>query len=214
MKWRVGVVGLLLCVTGEGQTEGEVKGKVHPAPAEIVMGELKEAAALDEPRRRVIEVALDILEKCDWLPYVEGGDDPSAGGFDCSGAVYHVLRKCGLEPPRSSARQYDWLKSGGRLHEVPAGAKDAEDASLAHLRPGDLLFWAVDEKSGPRIHHVAIYLGKERKDGRPVMINATDGRSYRGKQANGYGVYDFRVPKAGSRSRLVGYGTPPGIPEG
>ena len=43
------------------------------------------------------------------------------------------------------------------------------------------------------------------------MINASDGRSYRGKKGNGYGVYDFRVPKADLKSRLVGYGTPPGL---
>lgn len=58
---------------------------------------------------------------------------------------------------------------------------------------------------------VALYLGTEKKDGRPVMINSTDGRSYRGQKANGYGVCDFRLPKAQSPSRLVGYGTPPGI---
>jgi hypothetical protein len=28
-----------------------------------------------------------------------------------------------------------------------------------------------------------------------------------------YGVYDFRVPPKGSKSKLVGYGSPPGIPE-
>jgi len=76
------------------------------------------------------------------------------------------------------------------------------------------LFWA---KTGPggavRVHHVALYLGTEKKDGRPVMIGSTDSRSYRGQKANGYGVHDFRVPKAGSESKLIGYGTPPGLEE-
>ena len=58
---------------------------------------------------------------------------------------------------------------------------------------------------------VGMFLGFEKKDGRPVMINATEGRSYRGKKGNGFGVYDFRVPRVGSKSRLVGYGTPPGL---
>ena len=45
------------------------------------------------------------------------------------------------------------------------------------------------------------------------MINATDGRSYRGTKANGYGVYDFKVPAAEAKAKLVGYGTPPGMEE-
>jgi cell wall-associated NlpC family hydrolase len=83
------------------------------------------------------------------------------------------------------------------------------------LKPGDLLFWSgtYEPTDGRKanITHVAIYLGREGKDKRPVMINATDGRSYRGKQANGYGVYDFYLPKEGSKSIFVGFGTPPGI---
>ena len=58
-----------------------------------------------------------------------------------------------------------------------------------------------------------MFLGYESKDDRPVMINSTDGRSYRGVKANGYGVYDFRLPAAGSKISFIGYGTPPGIAE-
>jgi hypothetical protein len=43
------------------------------------------------------------------------------------------------------------------------------------------------------------------------MINSTDGCTYRGQKSNGYGVYDFQIPKSESPSKLVGYGTPPGI---
>ena len=45
------------------------------------------------------------------------------------------------------------------------------------------------------------------------MINATDGRSYRGTKANGYGVYDFKMPAEDAKAKLVGYGTPPGMEE-
>jgi len=37
------------------------------------------------------------------------------------------------------------------------------------------------------------------------MINATSGRAYRGTKANGYGVYDFRLPRGASpRAVFVG----------
>ena len=63
------------------------------------------------------------------------------------------------------------------------------------------------------ITHVAMYLGREKTDGLQIMANATDGRSYRGTKANGYGVYDFSMPGKESKSKLVGYGSPPGISE-
>ncbi len=93
--------------------------------------------------------------------------------------------------------------------------EDTEDKSFANLKPGDLVFWTgtyvpTDDRT-LKITHVGMFLGYEKKDGRPVMINATNGRFYRGEKGNGFGVYDFRVPRVGSKSRLVGYGTPPGL---
>lgn len=57
----------------------------------------------------------------------------------------------------------------------------------------------------------AMYLGTEKSDGRPVMINSTDGRSCRSAKASGYGVYDFRLQQAGAKVAFRGYGIPPGI---
>jgi hypothetical protein len=92
-----------------------------------------------------------------------------------------------------------------------------EHPSLKKLRPGDLLFWgtpgSADDGANVSITHVAMYLGAEKKDGRAVMINSTDGRSYRRTRANGYGVYDFRLPQAGAKVAFIGYGTPLGIAE-
>lgn len=194
-------------VCGQEPEEG------HGRPAMLVAEELAEFDGLAEDRRKLIGAALAVGNDSPWLPYQDGGADPAAGGFDCSGAMYFVMRKAGLEPPRSSAGQWEWLKAAGRLKVVAPEAADLEHPSLADLKPGDLVFWekAAADGKGMRIHHVAMVLGKEKKDGRPVMINSTDGRSYRGKKANGYGVYDFRVPKAGSASRIAGYGTPPGV---
>ena len=139
-------------------------------------------------------------------------------GFDCSGAVHYVLHKAGLTPPRTSANQFLWVRENSKLHPVPAGAEDTEDKCFSKLKPGDLVFWSgtYEPKDGRlvKITHVAIFLGYEKKDGRAVMINATDGRSYLGKKGYGFGVYDFRVPKKGGKSRMVGYGTPPGLGKG
>ena len=180
-------------------------------PAKIETAELSEFDTLSVTRKHLIQTALDLARDWPWLPYLAGSARPQAGGFDCSGALYFVMRKASLDPPRSSAAQMEWLKKSGRLHVVSADAKDLKHASLANLLPGDMLFWAVNDMGATRIHHVALYLGTEKIDGRAVMINSTNGRSYRGQKGNGYGVYDFRVPKPESASKLVAYGPPPGI---
>jgi|688.fasta_scaffold184570_4 hypothetical protein len=54
-----------------------------------------------------------------------------------------------------------------------------------------------------------MYLGKEKTDGLRVMIGASDGRSYRGKKLIGFGIVDFKVPKVGSKTRIIGFGPVP-----
>ncbi|MEO7097946.1 MAG: NlpC/P60 family protein [Luteolibacter sp.] len=217
MGWFTAALFIVLSLPVFGQTEAPaVAPDPNTRPARITTEELNEYESLPEDRRKLIEAALAVLNDSPWLPYLDGGAEPEAGGFDCSGAMYFVMRKAGLDPPRSSGEQFQWVKKKGLLHEVDGNALDTKDRSLAALKPGDLLFWSVIDASPTgapvtRIHHVAMYLGTEKKDDRPVMINSTDGRSYRGQKANGYGVYDFRIQKAESLSRLEGYGTPPGI---
>lgn len=170
---------------------------------------------LPEARRNVISIAFSTAEEMKGLPYKYGGNGAADGGFDCSGAIHYILHKAGLNPPRTSADQFLWVKENSKLHLVANSAEDTEHASFSELKPGDLVFWtgtyAPTDGRLVQITHVAIFLGFEKKDGHAVMINATDGRSYRGEKGNGFGVYDFRVPREGSRSRLVGYGTPPGL---
>lgn len=179
--------------------------------------ELRGFSELPEARRKVISIALATADEVAGMPYKYGGNGPEDGGFDCSGAIHYVLHKAGLKPPRTSADQFLWVKENSKLHTVANSAEDTEDDSFAELKPGDLVFWSgTYEPTDNRrvdITHVAIFLGFEKKDGRAVMINATDGRSYRGKKGNGFGVYDFRVPRKGGKSRMVGYGTPPGLAE-
>lgn len=181
----------------------------------IEMRQLVDFEMLPQDRSRLLETAIRVAKEAPWLPYRFGGSAPGDGGFDCSGAVFYVLTQVGLKPPRTSAEQYLWLKQENRLTEIPPDVTDLSNPTMQPLRPGDLLFWGNTyvPTDGRKINvtHVAIYLGKERSDGLAVMINATDGRSYRGTKANGYGVYDFRLPKKGSKSTFMGFGTPPGI---
>lgn len=184
-------------------------------PAVIAAVELAGFGALPADRRKLIEAAIAIARDSPWLPYTVRGTEPSDGGFDCSGAMYFVMRKIGLDPPRTSAAQLEWLKRNDRLHLVPVDVVKLNHPTLTDLLPGDLLFWgrpgSIDAGVSVQITHVAMFLGHESEDHHAVMINSTDGRSYRSVKSNGYGVYDFRLPVAGATIRFIGYGTPPGI---
>lgn len=186
----------------------------EPLPL-LETSELRDFPELSEPRRNLIETAFKTGKDVAGMPYKYGGNGPADGGFDCSGAMHFILHKVGISPPRTSSDQFLWIKEKSKLHLVAKDAKDTTHESFADLKPGDLVFWSgtYEPTDGRKvaISHVAMFLGYEKKDGHPVMINATDGRSYRGKKGSGFGVYDFRVPRAGSKSRLIGYGTPPGL---
>ncbi|MEP2776599.1 MAG: NlpC/P60 family protein [Luteolibacter sp.] len=184
-------------------------------PRLLETSDLESFDELPEARQKLISMAIETGKEVHGMSYKYGGNGPEDGGFDCSGAMHYVLRKVGIQPPRTSSDQYLWVKKNSEFHEVAKTAVDTEDKSFDDLKPGDLVFWSGTFKPNDgrttNITHVGMYLGVEKKDGRPVMVNATNGRSYRGKKSNGYGVYDFRVPRAGSKSKIVGYGTPPGL---
>ena len=184
-------------------------------PAMIETNDLRDFRELPAGRQNLVETAIAVARNWPWLPYIYGGADPASGGFDCSGAMYYVMSRVGLTPPRTAAGQFFWLRDHERLRIVPDDATTADHSSLAWLRPGDLLFWSTDHPADHvkivNITHVAMYLGREKRDGLQIMANATDGRSYRGTKANGYGVYEFRLSREGSKSKLVGYGPPPGM---
>jgi hypothetical protein len=74
------------------------------------------------------------------VPYVWGGNGPS--GLDCSGLVKNCFGHCGVPLPRRASEQ--------------ARVGQPVPLSLAALRPGDRLYFAV---SRPAIDHTAIYLG-------------------------------------------------------
>ena len=154
------------------------------------------------------------------LDYKYGSADPSTGGMDCSGFVYFVLKQNGLEDvPRDSSEQYVWLRRARRFEAV-LSQKD-NSFELEDLKPGDLLFWTgtYSIERDPPITHAMIYLGREKKTGRRVMVGASDGRVYQGESRFGVSVFDFRIERPGKndegklRPTFIGYGHIPGLRE-
>jgi cell wall-associated NlpC family hydrolase len=152
------------------------------------------------------------------LDYKYGSADPATGGMDCSGFVYFVLKQNGVEEvPRDSSEQYVWLRRSGRFEPV-LSQKD-NSFELENLKPGDLLFWTgtYSIERDPPITHAMIYLGRERKTGRRVMVGASDGRIYQGESRYGVSVFDFSIERGRksdegkSRPTFVGYGHIPGL---
>ncbi|WP_193212693.1 C40 family peptidase [Luteolibacter marinus] len=179
----------------------------------VITGEnLVEYAGLSGLRKKIVDEALALAARGEWLKYQFGGEDPAEGGLDCSGSVHFVLSRAGMEPPRTSAAQFTWVKEEGALREVPAAVATLDDPLFDTLKPGDLLFWTgtYTPRDGREVavSHVQIFLGHEKSDNRPVMIGSSDGRSYRGIARNGYGVFDFRLPRAGSKGKFLGFGLP------
>jgi len=155
------------------------------------------------------------------LSYKYGSADPATGGMDCSGFIYYVLSNAGYKDvPRDSAGQYEWVRKNSDFHSVLSRSGDSFE--LNDLRPGDLLFWSGTYKVDREIPitHVMIYLGKEKSTDKPVMVGATDGRSYDGIRRFGVSVFDFKMPSGKPNkddpeltARFEGYASIPGLRE-
>lgn len=156
----------------------------------------------------------------DDLTYVYGSADPANGGMDCSGYIYYVLKKDGLDDvPRTASEQYVWARKAGNFRAVLS--RDAKTFEMDELKPGDLLFWTgtytVDRD--PPITHTMIYLGLEKETNKRIMVGSSDGRTYNGKSRWGVSVFDFKMPpKDLNPTKLtsplfVGYARIPGLVE-
>jgi cell wall-associated NlpC family hydrolase len=77
------------------------------------------------------------------VKYVWGGESMEEGGFDCSGLVYSIYKKLGVNVPRVSQAQFS----------------AATPVSVAQAQPGDLVFFRGYTKSATAPGHVAIYIG-------------------------------------------------------
>lgn len=174
----------------------------HPVAIEQISG----YQDYPEDVKKIILNAAVISEK--QLTYLFGSADPKNGGMDCSGTIHYLLHSVGLkEVPRSANDMYNWVKSHGQLHSVSSNNLNAPD--FANLVPGDLLFWSgTYAVSG--MSHVMIYLGKDHQ-GKPLVFGSSDGRTYMGQHMWGVSVYDFSLPRPGSKGTFVGYGCAPGL---
>jgi cell wall-associated NlpC family hydrolase len=88
----------------------------------------------------IVELAAKIADAA--VPYRRGGRDRK--GFDCSGLVWYVHHKVGVEVPRRAEEQ----------------AAMAVPVNLGDLSPGDLLFFRM--RHTRHVDHVGIYIGPDR----------------------------------------------------
>jgi cell wall-associated NlpC family hydrolase len=173
----------------------------------------------DPPKvRQILDAGLALTKQN--LGYTYGSADPANGGMDCSGFVYYVLKQNGFpDVPRDSSQQYVWVRKGGNFKAVVSRKEDSFE--LDDLKPGDLLFWrgTYNIDRDPPITHSMIYLGREKRTNKRVMVGSSDGRTYDGKQRWGVSVFDFKMPpppKSGDAKispGFVGYGRIPGLSE-
>ena len=166
--------------------------------------------------RQILDAGLALTKQN--LGYSYGSADPKNGGMDCSGFICYVLQQNGFpDVPRDSSQQYVWVRKGGNFNAVLSRKEDSFE--LDALKPGDLLFWrgTYNIDRDPPITHTMIYLGREKRTNKRVMVGSSDGRTYDGKQRWGVSVFDFKMPpppKSGDAKIspvFVGYGRIPGV---
>lgn len=180
------------------------------AVSTLTTSDLAEFDTRTEGVRELISRALELTKLN--LTYTFGSSDTKRGGMDCSGTIYRLLQDCRLtEAPRQSDELCLWIKDKGALHLTPT-ATAFDNAEFAALEPGDLVFWTStsSDRKLP-ISHVMLYLGKRKADGKPVLFGASDGRRYDGQSRCGVSVFDFEVPKPGSKATIYGYGPVTGL---
>jgi cell wall-associated NlpC family hydrolase len=168
--------------------------------------------------RQILDAGLALTKEN--LGYTYGSADPKDGGMDCSGFIYYLLKQNGFpDVPRDSSQQYVWVRKAGNFKAVLSRKEDSFE--LDDLKPGDLLFWrgTYNIERDPPITHTMIYLGREKRGNKRVMIGSSDGRTYDGKQRWGVSVFDFKLPPPSQSGDakispvFVGYGPIPGLGE-
>ncbi|WP_329482467.1 C40 family peptidase [Kribbella sp. NBC_01484] len=109
--------------------------------------------------RRGAQAAIDFAMSQLGDMYLWGGTGPSR--WDCSGLMMGAWERAGVQLPHYSVAQYEQIR---HINED-------------ELRPGDLIFWALNPDDPGTIHHVAMYLGNGQmihapRTGKPVQIDS------------------------------------------
>ena len=188
--------------------------------ASLSTNELADFSAQPAKVQKLIADALELTRQS--LTYIYGSAEPENGGLDCSGFIYHVLKENGIDGvPRDASGQYTWVRKAENFEAVLSRKKDSFE--MEHLQPGDLLFWTntYSTDKDPPVTHTMLYLGKEKKSGKRVMVGASDGRSYDGLPRWGVSVFDFKAnnnkkpdPQSMKLAPMfVGYAAIPGLRE-
>src|SRR5205823_14409689 len=112
--------------------------------------------------------------------------------------------------------QYYWVRKAGDCHAVMSRNDDSFERYA--LEPGDLFFrtgtYKIDRDQ--TITHTMIYLRREKGTKKRIMVGASDGRTYDGKQRFGVSIFDFKLPPPPNSGDaklspvFVGYGRIPG----
>jgi cell wall-associated NlpC family hydrolase len=201
----------------QSKKEAAEKKSEPSSVASLQPSDLREYNNQPPKVQEFIRSALALTERN--LAYTYGSSDPNSGGMDCSGFIYYVLTNAGYKDvPRQSSDQYLWVRKNSNFHAVLS--RNSDTFELKQLRPGDLMFWSgtYQVNRDVPITHVMIYLGTEKKTKRPVMVGASDGRTYNGERRFGVSVFDFKLPNGTPNKsdadlvpRFEGYASIPGL---
>ena len=203
---------------GAGESPKPVQGKEGWPNVSLSPDQIAGYQSYPPKVRQILDAALALTKQN--LGYTYGSADPKNSGMDCSGFIYYVLQQNGFpDVPRDSSQQYVWVRKAGDFNAVLSRKEDSFE--LDDLKPGDLLFWrgTYNIDRDPPITHTMIYLGREKRTNKRVMVGSSDGRTYDGKQRWGVSVFDFKLPpppKSGDAKIspvFVGYGRIPGLGE-
>ena len=178
--------------------------------------DIVESKDYPEDVRKMIDPGFDLTRRN--LNYKYASADPANGGLDCSGFIYYLLTKSGVNNvPRDAREQYVWVRKAGNFQAVLAQNDDTFE--LDALKPGDLLFWA--NKSGvsheSEIARTMIYIGRDKATNQRLMIGASEGGTYKGEKRSGVGIFDFKLGSAEQKedeeatSVFLGYGRFPDL---
>jgi cell wall-associated NlpC family hydrolase len=141
------------------KTHGKRPPKQHqPALASSHTSE-SHSQSQSHSTRRGAHAAIDFAMSQLGDMYLWGATGPSR--WDCSGLTMGAWEQAGVQLPHYSVAQYEQIR---HINED-------------ELRPGDLIFWALNPDDPGTIHHVAMYLGNGRmihapRTGQPVQIDS------------------------------------------